>query len=269
MRLAYFDCFAGISGDMTLGALVDAGVDLACLREELAKLPVSGYSLEARVVKRGGFRGTKVNVIVDEKAQPPRRYTDIVAMISESTLDSAVQQGALDIFGRLGEVEARLHDEPLDTIHFHEVGGVDSIVDVVGAVIGLRALRVDMIMASPVNVGHGSVRTAHGLLPVPAPATLELLKGHPTYAGILRKEMTTPTGAAIITTLGGRFGPLPLMQVEGIGYGAGGRNPAELPNLLRLIIGELDAQADVLAPQGQHDHAQHQHTHAHQHQPHA
>src|SRR5262244_493545 len=139
MRLAYFDCFAGISGDMTLGALVDAGVDLACLREELAKLPVSGYSLEARVVKRGGFRGTKVNVIVDEKAQPPRRYTDIVAMISESTLDSAVQQGALDIFHRLGEVEARLHDEPLDTIHFHEVGGVDSIVDVVGAVIGLRA----------------------------------------------------------------------------------------------------------------------------------
>src|SRR5215471_10094658 len=269
MRLAYFDCFAGISGDMTLGALVDAGVDLACLREELAKLPVSGYRLEARVVKRGGFRGTKVDVVVDEKVQPPRRYTDIVAMISESTLDSAVQQGALDIFHRLGEVEARLHDEPLDAIHFHEVGGVDSIVDVVGAVIGLHALHIDMVMASSVNVGHGSVRTAHGLLPVPAPATLELLKGYPTYAGILRKEMTTPTGAAIITTLGSRFGLLPLMQVESIGYGAGGRNPVELPNLLRLIVGELDAQADVLAPQGQHDHVHHQRAHAHQHQHHA
>src|SRR5215470_15931701 len=254
---------------MTLGALVDVGIDLALLREELTKLPVSGYSLEAKAVKRGGFRSTKVDVVVDEKAQPPRRYTDIVAMISKSTLDSAVQQVALDIFHRLGKVEARLHDEPLDTIHFHEVGAVDSIVDVVGAVIGLHALGVDMVMASAVNVGHGSVRTAHGLLPVPAPATLELLKGFPSYAGIIRKEMTTPTGAAIITALGSRFGPLPLMQVESIGYGAGGRNPVELPNLLRLIIGELDAQADVLIPQGQHDHVHHQHTHAHRHQHHA
>lgn len=259
MRIAYFDCFAGISGDMTLGALVDAGVDLACLREELAKLPVSGYRLEARVVKRGGFRGTKVDVVVDEKVQSPRRYTDIVAMISESTLDSAVQQGALDIFHRLGAVEARLHDEPLDTIHFHEVGGVDSIVDVVGAVLGLRALHVDTVMASAVNVGHGSVRTAHGLLPVPAPATLELLKGFPSYAGIIRKEMTTPTGAAIITTLASHFGPLPLMQVEGIGYGAGGRNPIEMPNLLRLIVGELAGDVEVPEPQG--DHAHHHHHH--------
>jgi uncharacterized protein (TIGR00299 family) protein len=259
MRIVYFDCFAGISGDMTLGALVDAGVDLACLRAELAKLPVSGYSLEARVVKRGGFRGTKVDVIVDEKVQPPRRYTDIVAMISESTLDSAVQQGALDIFGRLGAVEARLHDEPLETIHFHEVGGVDSIVDVVGAVIGLRALRVDRVMASPVNVGHGSVRTAHGLLPVPAPATLELLKGFPSYAGIIRKEMTTPTGAAIITTLASHFGPLPLMQVEGIGYGAGGRNPTEMPNLLRLIVGELEGDVEVPEAHGEHAHHHHHH----------
>src|SRR5262249_54593860 len=265
MRIAYFDCFAGISGDMTLGALVDVGVDLALLREELAKLPVSGYSLEAKAVKRGGFRGTKVNVIVDEKAQPPRRYTDIIAMISDSTLDAAIKKGALDIFRRLGDAEAHLHGEPLETIHFHEVEAVDSIVAVVGAVIGSHAVHIDMVMASPVNVGLGSGRRAHGLLRVPAPATLELLKGYPTYAGILRKEMTTPTGAAIITTLGGRFGPLPLMQVEGIGYGAGGRNPAELPNLLRLIIGELDAQADVLVPPGQQDHVHHHHAHAHQH----
>lgn len=268
MRIAYFDCFAGISGDMTLGALVDVGVDLALLRAELTKLPVSGYSLEATTVKRGGFRGTKVDVIVEGKAQPLRRYTDIVAMISESTLDPAVQKGALDIFRRLGDVEARLHGEPLETIHFHEVGAVDSIVDVVGAVIGLHALRIDTVMASPVNVGHGSVRTAHGLLPVPAPATLELLQGYPAYAGIIRKEMTTPTGAAIITTLGSHFGPLPLMKVEGIGYGAGGRNPTELPNLLRLIIGELDEQAEMPLHQGHQGHAQPQHAH-HHHQHHA
>jgi len=267
MRIAYFDCFAGVSGDMTLGALVDVGVDLALLREELSKLPVSGYSLEASTVKRGGFRGTKVNVIVDEKAQPPRRYTDIVAMITESTLEPAIQQGALHIFRRLGDVEARLHGEPLETMHFHEVGGVDSIVDVVGAVIGLHALHIDTVMASPVNVGHGAVRTAHGLLPVPAPATLELLKGYPAYAGIIRKEMTTPTGAAIITSMGSRFGPLPLMQVEGIGYGAGGRNPPELPNMLRLIIGELDAQAEMPGPQG--TQAPHPHGHHHHHGHHA
>src|SRR5215831_6664948 len=259
MRMAYFDCFAGISGDMTLGALVDVGVDLALLREELTKLPVSGYNLEAKAVKRGGFRGTKVDVIVDEQAQPPRRYTDIVAMISDSTLEAAIKKGALDIFRRLGEAEARLHGEPLETIHFHEVGAVDSIVDVVGAVIGLHALHIDMVMASPVNVGHGSVRTAHGLLPVPAPATLELLKGFPSYAGIIRKEMTTPTGAAIITTLASHFGPLPLMQVEGIGYGAGGRNPTEMPNLLRLIVGELQGDVEIPEPPG--DHAHHHHHH--------
>jgi uncharacterized protein (DUF111 family) len=181
-------------------------------------------------------------------------------------LDPAVQKGALDIFRRLGDVEARLHGEALETIHFHEVGAVDSIVDVVGAVIGIHALHIDVVMASPINVGHGSVHTAHGLLPVPAPATLELLKGYPAYAGIIRKEMTTPTGAAIVTTLGSRFGPLPLMKIEGIGYGAGGRNPAELPNLLRLIIGELDEPVEVPAPQGQHDHAHHQHAHHPHHQ---
>ncbi|MGE3536548.1 MAG: nickel pincer cofactor biosynthesis protein LarC [Candidatus Tectimicrobiota bacterium] len=269
MRMAYFDCFAGISGDMTLGALVDAGVELAWLRDELAKLPVSGYSLEAQTVKRGGFRATKVHVLVDEQQQPSRRYTDIVAMIRDSTLAPVVQQGALAIFRRLGEVEARLHDETLEQIHFHEVGAVDSIVDVVGAVIGLQALGIDTVMVSPVNVGHGAVRAAHGLLPVPAPATLELLKGCPAYAGIIRREMTTPTGAAIITTLAQRFGPLPLLTVEAIGYGAGGRNPAELPNVLRVIIGEAIEPVEVPGPPPGHQH-QHAGPQAHPHpHPHA
>jgi uncharacterized protein (DUF111 family) len=150
----------------------------------------------------------------------------------------------------------------LDTIHFHEVGAVDSIVDVVGAVIGLHALGIDTVMASPVNMGHGSVRTAHGLLPVPAPATLELLKGFPSYAGIIRKEMTTPTGAAIITTLASHFGPLPLVRVEHVGYGAGGRNPSEMPNLLRLIVGELEGDIEVFGFPMEHTHHQH-HDHVH------
>ena len=260
MRIAYFDCFSGISGDMTLGALVDTGVDMAVLQAELAKLPVTGYRLEARVVKRGGLRGTKVDVLVEE-AQPARKYTDIVAMISASDLSPTIRQHALDIFRRLGEAEAHLHHEPLDNVHFHEVGAVDAIVDVVGAAIGLQALEVDAIMASPVNVGSGTVRTAHGLLPVPAPATLELLKGCPSYASNIRLELTTPTGAAILTTLATRFGTLPLMRVEQVGYGAGTKDLPSAPNLLRLIVGTVEEPGSAEPAAGH----QHQHHHHHQH----
>ena len=263
MKIAYFDCFSGISGDMTLGALVDAGVELEVIREELAKLPVSGYRLEARVVKRGGLRGTKVDVVVDEAAQPARRYTDIAAMISGSELDAPVRERALAIFRRLGEVEAHLHDEPLEAIHFHEVGAVDSIVDVVGAAIGAHALGLESAVASPVNVGHGAVHTSHGRLPVPAPATLALLTGYSAYAGDARLELTTPTGAAILTTLADRFGPLPRMTINRIGYGAGNRDLPGSPNLLRLIVGEAPAET---APTPAHDH---HHGHGHHHHHHA
>ena len=256
MRIAYFDCFSGISGDMTLGALVDLGVDIAQLREELAKLPVRGYRLEAAVVKRGGIRGTKVDVLVED-AQPARKYTDIVAMLRDSTLDATIQNMALDMFRRLGEVEAYLHGEPLESVHFHEVGAVDSLVDVVGAVIGLHALEISTVMASPINVGSGTVRTAHGLLPVPAPATLELLKGCPTYAGPVRMEMTTPTGAAILTTLASHYGPLPLIRVERIGYGAGTKNPPNAPNLLRIILGEMEHEQRTTEPDTAHHHHHH------------
>ncbi|MGQ4807374.1 Pyridinium-3,5-bisthiocarboxylic acid mononucleotide nickel insertion protein [Candidatus Entotheonellaceae bacterium PAL068K] len=236
MRIAYFDCFAGISGDMTLGALVHAGVDIAVLREELAKLPVTGYRLEVSLVKRNGLQGTKVDVLVEE-SQPARKYTDIATMIADSALVLAVQERSLEIFHRLGEVEAHLHGVPLETVHFHEVGAIDSIVDVVGTVIGLHALEVTTVLASPVNVGSGSVHTAHGLLPVPAPATLELLRGCPSYASDIQLEMTTPTGAAILTTMASHFGTFPLMQVEQVGYGAGTKDPPGVPNLLRLIVG--------------------------------
>ncbi|ETW97396.1 MAG: hypothetical protein ETSY1_22830 [Candidatus Entotheonella factor] len=267
MKVAYFDCFSGVSGDMTLGALVDAGLELAVLREELSKLPVEHYRLEAELVKRSGLRGTKVHVRIDEAQQPTRKYTDIVKMITESDLEAEVAQQALDIFRRLGEVEAHLHHEPIEAIHFHEVGAVDSIVDVVGAVIGLHALGVQAVVSSPINVGHGTVRTAHGLLPVPAPATLELVKGCPTYAGDVRMEMTTPTGAAIVTTLANRFGPLPHILVEHVGYGAGNRDLPGQPNLLRLILGEVDDHALGGRSHGHHHHGHH-HEHEHHHHDH-
>ncbi len=258
MKVAYFDCFSGVSGDMTLGALVDAGLELAVLRDELSKLPVEHYRLEADTVKRSGLRGTKVHVLIDEAQQPTRKYTDIVKMINESDLGPEVAQQALDIFRRLGEVEAHLHHEPIEAIHFHEVGAVDSIVDVVGAVIGLHALGVQAVLASPINVGHGTVRTAHGLLPVPTPATLELVKGCPTYAGDVRMEMTTPTGAAIVTTLASRFGPLPHIQVAHVGYGAGNRDLPGQPNLLRVILGEVEDH--ILSGNSPHEH-HHDHDH--------
>lgn len=258
MRIAYFDSFSGISGDMTLGALVDAGVNLALLRDELAKLPVTGYRLDANVVKRSSLRGVKVDVVVEE-AQPARKYIDIVAMIEESDLDAGVQKQALAIFRRLGEAESHLHNEPLETVHFHEVGAVDSIVDVVGAVIGLHALGVSAVMSSPINVGSGTVRTSHGLLPVPAPATLELLTGCPSYAGDIRMELTTPTGAAIVTTLADRFGPLPLMRIENVGYGAGRRDFPGVPNLLRLIVGEWEEEKTVGGDANQSHHHHHHH----------
>ncbi|PON18186.1 TIGR00299 family protein [Candidatus Entotheonella serta] len=266
MKVAYFDCFSGVSGDMTLGALVDAGLELAVLRDELAKLPVEHYRLEAELVKRSGLRGTKVHVRIDETQQPTRKYTDIVKMITESDLRPEVAQQALDIFRRLGEVEAHLHLEPLEAIHFHEVGAVDSIVDVVGAVIGMHALGVQAVLSSPINVGHGTVRTAHGLLPVPAPATLELVKGCPTYAGDVRMEMTTPTGAAIVTTLASGFGPLPHIQVEHVGYGAGNRDLPGQPNLLRVILGEVDDHVLGGSSHGHHHHHEHHHhDHGHYH----
>jgi hypothetical protein len=264
MKIAYFDCFSGVSGDMTLGALVDAGLEIALLRDQLATLPVTGYRLEARVVTRGGLRGTKVDVLVDEQVQPTRRYTDIAAMIADSDLEPAVQKHALEIFRRLGEVEAYLHNTDLEAVHFHEVGAVDSIVDVVGAAIGLHALGVAGAMASAINVGSGAVRTAHGLLPVPAPATLALLKGCPIYAGPTRMEMTTPTGAAIVTTTASRFGPLPLISIDSIGYGAGNRDLAGAPNLLRLILGQTDEAFGASAEPSE----SHHHHHHHHHEPH-
>jgi len=236
--IAYFDCFSGISGDMTLGALVDAGLPIEVLRSELAKLNLSGYTLSSEKVKRSGLAATKVHVILDKKEQPARHLSDIQKIINSSALSPAVKQKSLSIFQRLAEVEAKVHGTTPDKVHFHEVGAVDAIVDIVGSVIGLEHLGITEIIGSPLNVGSGTVHTAHGKLPVPAPATAELLKNIPLYSSSITFELTTPTGAAIISTLASSFGPLPQMAINRIAYGAGNKDIPGQPNVLRLMIGE-------------------------------
>ena len=248
MRLAYFDCFSGISGNMVLGALLDAGLELDALKEALAGLRISGYEIKARKVKRRGIVGTLVDVRAS-KGEMERTLSDILEIIGESDLPEDVKERAGAVFTRLAEAEARVHGVSVEEVHFHEVGGLDAIVDVVGSVVGLRLLGVEEVYSSPLHLGRGFVECAHGLLPVPAPATLELVKGVPVYGWDIEVELVTPTGAAIITALAKSFGPLPSVRVERIGYGAGHRE-LRIPNLLRLVIasapGEFEEDTVVL-----------------------
>jgi hypothetical protein len=238
MKIAYFDCFAGASGDMILGALVDAGLDINELKSELAKLHLDHYDIKAQKVVKKGIGGSQVHVIIDEHhhGHHHRHLADIEAIINASDLETSVKKSGLEVFNRLARAEACVHRTSVDTIHFHEVGAMDAILDVMGAVAGIHALGIDKVMCSPLHLGSGTVECAHGTLPVPAPATAELVKGKPVYASGVKGELLTPTGAAILTTLAADFGPLPAMAVKTIGYGAGTSDPA-LPNLLRVMIG--------------------------------
>ena len=237
MKLAYFDCFSGISGDMTLGALVDAGCALSHLRTELQRLPVAGWDLSAEKVWKNGMAATYVRVKTED--QPKHRsLSAILEILQKSQLASEVRDRAAAIFQKLGEAEARVHDVPLERIHFHEVGAVDAIVDIVGACVGFQALGIERFACSPLNVGSGTVKMAHGTLPVPAPATANLLQGKPTYSNGVQRELVTPTGAALVATLCDSFGPQPAMSVSAIGYGAGAADLEGQPNVLRLMIGE-------------------------------
>ncbi|WP_435018335.1 nickel pincer cofactor biosynthesis protein LarC [Tundrisphaera sp. TA3] len=241
MRIGYFDCFSGISGDMTLGALVDAGVDPRAIQSAVASL---GLPCEVTfdAVRRGEFRSTYANVItVPEHAH--RRLHQIEAIIDASTLTPRQQDTAKRIFRRLGEAEAQVHGTDISQVHFHEVGAVDSIVDICGAAVGLDLLGVDRFEASAIPTGKGWVRAAHGRMSIPAPATAELLKGIPLAASESNFELTTPTGAAILATVVERFGPLPAMTIETIGLGAGTRELAEQANVVRLFIGQVDTPA--------------------------
>lgn len=236
MKVAYFDCFAGISGDMIIGGLLDAGLEVRFLEEELEKLRLSGYRIEAKRANRRGISGIRFDVKVSE-GHSHRSLGDIIEIIDQSHFEAHIKSKSKSIFTRLAEAEARIHDKLLDEIHFHEVGAVDAIVDVIGATIGLDQLKIDRVFASKIRLGSGTLECAHGTLPVPPPATLELLQGVPVESAGIESELVTPTGAAVISTLAEGYGGLPPMQIERTGYGLGARD-LPIPNVLRVVIGE-------------------------------
>jgi uncharacterized protein (TIGR00299 family) protein len=243
MLVAYFDCFSGISGDMILGALLDAGLSRKTLEEALRCLPLSDYRITVTTEARHGVRGTRFVVHLDRPEPRERSYRDITQLLSAAALPPAVKTQSLAVFHCLAQAEAHIHQKTIDEVHFHEVGAVDSLIDIVGAVAGIHSLGVEHIIASPLPLGSGFVHCRHGTLPVPAPATVEILRDVPVYGGTLPGELVTPTGAAFLRTLAQAFGPLPSLRITTVGYGVGTHDRIEAPNLLRLILGEDDHSA--------------------------
>ncbi len=246
MNIAYFDCFCGAGGDMIVAALIDAGASADVLRKALASLGLRGYSLSVEPVNKQGFAATRFRVELDKDIEQPHRHlSDIVEIIDRSPLSATVKRDAIRIFNRLAEAEAKVHGVSVEEVHFHEVGAVDAILDVVGAVLALELLRADRVVCSPIPVGSGTVKCEHGLMPIPAPATAELLKGVPIADCDEVGELVTPTAAAVLTTLAGGFGPLPAMTIDAVGCGAGTRDAQHRPNILRVLVGQTAENADV------------------------
>lgn len=243
MKIAYFDCFSGASGDMILGALIDAGFNQKELSKELKKLGIDNYELSSKKVLRSAITGTKFDVSINKSAikdehHKRRTLKDISRLINESTLSDSVKKDSIRIFENLAHAEAKVHNMSPDDVHFHEVGAVDSIVDIVGAVIAFDSLKIEKIYFSPIRTGTGFVKCHHGQFPVPAPATIEILKGFHVVSTNIQRELTTPTGAAILTTLGVNIEMCPEITLHQIGYGAGSQEIPQIPNLLRVLIGE-------------------------------
>ena len=245
-KVLYFDCFSGIAGDMVLGALLDAGLPFAELKNALGSLALSGYEVSAKRVMRAGISATKF--VVSEEgpadAHKHRHLPGIFKLIDQSSLSPAGRDRSKALFQRLAEAEAAIHDMPVEKVHLHEVGALDSIIDIVGSVHALEWFGADRVVSSPLNVGGGMVKSAHGLIPVPAPATVKLLGDAPIYSGDVQKELVTPTGALIVSSYATSFGPLPAMKVEHVGYGAGDNDFPSTPNVLRVLIGR---EADVVS----------------------
>jgi len=242
-KVAFLDCSSGISGDMFLGVLVDAGVPLSHLEKELRKIPVRGYHLVSRKVKRAGLAAMKVDVLLKrKKSESAPRFEDIKKIISSSRLPERLVKQGISLYHDLFAAEGRVHGKRTQNVHLHELGGTDSIVDIMGALIGLDYLKIDKVYSSPVNVGSGSIMSEHGQLPVPAPATLELLKGRHVYSKGPEFEMTTPTGALIVARLTAPSSHFHPMKVTKTGYGAGTKNLSEWPNVLRIVLGEAESQ---------------------------
>jgi pyridinium-3,5-bisthiocarboxylic acid mononucleotide nickel chelatase len=244
MKIAYIDCFSGISGDMCLGALVDAGVPLKEIERGLKKLKLGVYRLTEQKVLRAGIAATKVDVVLKaasrEQRAESKKWKDIQKIIKDSSLPEKIKKQGLQIFRNLFEAEAKVHGSTIEKTHLHELGCVDCLVDIFGTLIGLSILGIEKVYASPINLGSGSTQTSHGIMPVPAPATAELLKGIPCYSSGPAFEMTTPTGAVLLKTLSSGVGSMPLFSTEMIGIGAGNKDPEERPNILRVMVGEAD-----------------------------
>ena len=247
-RTLYFDCFCGVSGDMTVGALLDAGADFDRVRAGLRSLRVPGFEISAQKVKKHGIMATQFSVRLEQGHEHPHRHlSDILDIIEKGDLPASVKAASAETFRRIAECEATVHGTTTEAIHFHEVGAVDSIVDIVGAHLALHDLGIDRVVSSPLNVGSGTVAAAHGVLPVPAPATALLLKGVPAYGSAVEGELVTPTGAALVSQLAQRYGPLPDMRIEAAGYGCGVREIPGRANVLRVLIGGAPA-ADLPGP---------------------
>jgi pyridinium-3,5-bisthiocarboxylic acid mononucleotide nickel chelatase len=242
-RHLHFDCFSGVSGDMVLGALVSAGLPWTSLVDGLKRLKLRGYRLQKREVHRGALPAIKVDVIVQQGFQRPLTLARIRKILADSTLPGPVKERSQSVFDRLAEAEGVAHGVDLKDVHFHEVGVVDSFIDVVGGILGCYLLNATRVTASPINVGAGSIQTSHGLLPVPGPAVAALARGVPIYADGPRCELATPTGVALLRTLASEFGPLPTMRSMTVGYGAGDHNPDGWPNVLRLFVEEAATSA--------------------------
>jgi pyridinium-3,5-bisthiocarboxylic acid mononucleotide nickel chelatase len=256
VKTIYFDCFSGAAGDMILGALIDAGLPLDELKAALGSLGVEGWDISAERVVKSGITATKFRVhqhaaVVTGSAAPGAGHehyhlAGIMRRIDQSSLSDAGKQRAKALFDRLAQAEADIHSMPVDKVHLHEVGALDSIVDIVGSVFALEWFGADRIVVSPLNVGSGTVRTAHGRYPVPAPATLRLVGDAPVYAGAVAAELLTPTGALLLTDYASAYGPMPAIRVSRVGYGAGDRDFESTPNVLRVIVGEAAVQASPL-----------------------
>ena len=244
MRTLFFDCFAGASGDMILGALVGVGVDPRELKEQLSQLDVSGYEISFETVDRSGISATRA-LVHTRQEHAHRHLNDILKIINDSRLKDGVKERAAFIFRRLAEAEAKVHNVPVEKIHFHEVGALDAIIDVVGACVSFELLGVERFVCSALHVGSGMVEMAHGRFPIPPPAVAELLKGAHVYSSDIKGELVTPTGAAILSAVCEEYGPLPIMKVERTGYGAGMREYQNFPNVLRVIVGEDEAKGSV------------------------
>jgi uncharacterized protein (TIGR00299 family) protein len=246
MRIAYFDCFSGISGDMVLGALIDLGLSPKKLEKELKKLDIPGFKLKVKKVKKNGIAGVGVEVVTKDKKK--RNLEVLLKIIDKSGLAQDIKEQAKKIFKRLSNAENKIHKEKKGHQHFHELGMLDTVIDIVGVLVGIKKLGVKRVFSSSLHVGSGFVKCSHGILPVPAPATLELIKKVPVYGKDIEAELVTPTGAVLITSLAEKFGEIPPMKIEKIGYGTGQKN-LPVPNLLRVIVGEMqeDYEQDTVS----------------------